>query len=153
MARELKRRIVAAFRPHNEGLAKLFGSLESDIMELIWQSPESSARDIFEGLRDQGQRISYGAVKTVLDRLVAKDVLARLMVGNQYVYRATLNREDFTTAAIREILDSLVSSFGAPVYAQFVEQVRSTDPDKLEQLNQLINDAELRLQDDASKDR
>jgi predicted transcriptional regulator len=119
-------------------------------MELIWQSPESSARDIFEGLRDQGQRISYGAVKTVLDRLVAKDVLARLMVGNQYVYRATLNREDFTTAAIREILDSLVSSFGAPVYAQFVEQVRSTDPNQLEQLNQLINDAEQRLHDDAS---
>ena len=150
MAREFKRNIVAAFRPHNKGLAKLFGSLESDIMELIWKAPESSARDIFEGLRDQGQRISYGAVKTVLDRLVAKDVLARLMVGNQYVYQATLSREDFTTAAIREILDSLVSSFGAPVYAQFVEQVRATDPEQLEQLNQIINDAEQRLQNDSA---
>jgi len=49
-----KSRIVTAFRPHSEGLSKLFVSLESDIMALVWQHEESSARDIFEALRDQG---------------------------------------------------------------------------------------------------
>jgi len=133
-----------SFRPHSEGLAKLFGSLESEIMELIWAQRESTARDIFEALRDQGQRLSYGAVKTVLDRLVQKQVLDRLMENNQYLYTARLTREEFTSSAVREIVASLFDSFGAPVYAQFLDQVRAADPDQLAQLSELISKAEAR---------
>jgi len=133
-----------SFRPHSEGLAKLFGSLESEIMELIWAQRESTARDIFEALRDQGQRLSYGAVKTVLDRLVQKQVLDRLMENNQYLYTARLTREEFTSSAVREIVASLFDSFGAPVYAQFLDQVRAADPEQLAQLSELISKAEAR---------
>lgn len=137
-----RNRIVTAFRPHSEGLSKLFGSLESDIMDLVWQHEEATARDIFEALRDQGQRLSYGAVKTVLDRLVQKDVLHRHMENNQYLYRAPLSREEFTNSAVREIISSLVDSFGAPVYAQFLDQIQDSDPDQLARLTELINAAE-----------
>jgi predicted transcriptional regulator len=140
----VKRGIVAAFKPHNKGLTKLFGSLEADIITLIWEREEASARDIFEALREQGQHLSYGAVKTVLDRLVKKQVLARAMTGNQYVYHASLNREEFTRSAIREIIDSLLSSFGDPVYAQFLDQIRAADPEQLERLTQMIEEAEAR---------
>jgi len=139
-----KSRVVTAFRPHSEGLSKLFGSLESDIMALVWQQEEASARDIFEALRDQGQRISYGAVKTVLDRLVQKHVLQRSMENNQYLYSAPLSREEYTTSAVREIITSLVDSFGAPVYAQFLDQIQDSDPEQLRQLSELINAAELK---------
>ncbi len=88
----MKRNIVSVFKPHSRGLAKLFGSLEADIMTLIWERQEASARDIFEALRDQGQRLSYGATKTVLDRLVKKQVLTRTLEGNQYLYRARSTR-------------------------------------------------------------
>jgi len=141
---ERSRRTVMSFRPHSEGLAKLFGSLESEIMELIWAQRESTARDIFEALRDQGQRLSYGAVKTVLDRLVQKQVLDRLMENNQYLYTARLTREEFTSSAVREIVASLFDSFGAPVYAQFLDQVRAADPEQLAQLSELISKAEAR---------
>lgn len=144
MKRDLKRHIVTAFKPHGEGLGKLFGSLESDIMTLIWDRGESSARDIFEALRDGGQRLSYGAVKTVLDRLTKKQVLDRVMPGNQYLYRARLSREEFTHSAVREILGSLFDSFAAPVYAEFLDQIQAADPDQLDQLNQLITEAEAR---------
>jgi predicted transcriptional regulator len=137
-----KSRIVTAFRPHSEGLSKLFGSLESDIMDLVWQHHEATARAVFEQLRDQGQRLSYGAVKTVLDRLVQKQVLQRTMENNQYLYRAPLSREEFTTSAVREIILSLVDSFGAPVYAQFLDQIQDSDPDQLSRLTEMINAAE-----------
>lgn len=137
-----RNRIVTAFRPHSEGLSKLFGSLESDIMDLVWQHEEATARDIFEALRDQGQRLSYGAVKTVLDRLVQKDVLHRHMENNQYLYRAPLSREEFTNSAVREIISSLVDSFGAPVYAQFLDQIQDSDPEQLARLTEMINAAE-----------
>ncbi|MBX0329244.1 BlaI/MecI/CopY family transcriptional regulator [Oscillochloris sp. ZM17-4] len=137
----MKHRTVTAFRPHSEGLAKLFGSLESDIMDLIWQRRLSTARDIFEGLRDQGQRISYGAVKTVMDRLVQKDVLQRSMECHQHLYSASLSREEFTNSAVREILSSLLDSFGAPVYAQFVAELKDSDPEKLRHLARLVDRA------------
>jgi len=142
----MKRNIVSVFKPHGRGLGKLFGSLEADIMTLVWERQQASARDIFEGLRDQGQRISYGATKTVLDRLVKKQVLTRTMNGNQGIYSAQLNREEYTSSAIREIIDGLFAGFGAPVYAQFFDQIQSADPDQLGQLTQLINEAEAKKQ-------
>jgi predicted transcriptional regulator len=138
----MKRNIVSVFKPHSNGLAKLFGTLEADIMALIWERQEASARDIFEALRDGGQRLSYGATKTVLDRLVAKQVLARSMDNNQYTYRAMLDRDDYTRSAVREIIDGLVSGFGAPVYAQFLDQIQSADPEQLELLARMIGEAE-----------
>ena len=144
MGYEGKRSVVTAFRPHSEGLAKLFGTLESDIMELVWARGQASARDIFEALRDQGQRLSYGAVKTVLDRLVQKQVLARHMDNNQYTYSAQLTREEFTQSAVKEILTSQIDSFGAPVYAQFLDELQSSDPDQLARLNAMISAAEAR---------
>jgi predicted transcriptional regulator len=141
----MKRNIVSVFKPHGNGLAKLFGSLEADIMALIWERQEASARDIFEALRDIGQRISYGATKTVLDRLVAKQVLARTMENNQYIYTALLNRDDYTSSAVREIIDGLVAGFGAPVYAQFFDQIQSAAPDQLELLAKMIGEAEAKF--------
>jgi BlaI family transcriptional regulator, penicillinase repressor len=145
----MKRNIVSVFKPHGNGLAKLFGSLEADIMALIWERQEASARDIFEALRDLGQRISYGATKTVLDRLVAKQVLARAMDNNQYTYSALLNRDDYTRSAVREIIDGLVAGFGAPVYAQFFDQIQSADPEQLELLAKMIGEAEAKKKDDS----
>jgi BlaI family penicillinase repressor len=138
----MKRNIVSVFRPHGNGLAKLFGSLEADIMTLIWERQEASARDVFEALRDAGQRISYGATKTVLDRLVIKQVLARAMQNNQYIYSALLNRDDYTRSAVREIIDGLVAGFGAPVYAQFFDQIQSAEPEQLELLARMIGEIE-----------
>jgi predicted transcriptional regulator len=139
------KKIVSVFRPHNQGLSKLFGSLEADIIELIWQQREASARDIFEALRDQGQRLSYGAVKTVLDRLVKKQVLVRVMnSSHQYVYHALLDREEFTTSAVREIINSLVASFGDPVYAHFLEQIKEADTEQFERLTKMLDEAEKR---------
>ena len=145
----MKRTIVSAFRPHNQGLTKLFGSLEADIISLIWERGDASARDIFEALREQGQRLSYGAVKTVLDRLAKKQVLERSKGGehDSYTYRALLDREEFARSAVREIIGSLLASFGEPVYAQFLDQLQEANPDQLERLSRMIDEAEARKKD------
>ncbi len=138
----MKRHIVSVFKPHGQGLAQLFGSLEADIMALIWERQEASARDIFEGLRDQGQRLSYGATKTVLDRLVKKQVLVRTLNGNQYTYRARLDREEFTNSAISEILNGLFNGFGAPAYARALDQIQLATPDDPPLRTRSINEPE-----------
>ncbi|HEX9373161.1 MAG TPA: hypothetical protein VF897_19265 [Roseiflexaceae bacterium] len=37
----MTRHLVAAFRPHSEGLATIFGSLEADIMAVLWGRREA----------------------------------------------------------------------------------------------------------------
>jgi predicted transcriptional regulator len=135
-------RVVTAFRPHSKGLSKLFGSLEAEIMDLVWQHQEASAREISELLGDRGQHLSYGAVKTVLDRLVQKQVLQRTLENNQYLYSAPLSREEFTTSAVREIISSLLEGYGAPAYAQFLAQIGDIAPDQLSRLAEIIRIAE-----------
>lgn len=142
----MKRTIVSAFKPHNQGLTKIFGSLEADIVTLIWDHGEMSARDIFELLRDQGQRLSYGAVKTVLDRLVKKQMLVRSMLGNQYLYQAQLNRAEFSHLASREIIASLVACFGDPVYEQFFDYILQNDPAQFERMCVMFDSLHARKQ-------
>ena len=45
-------------------------------------------------------------------------------------------------SAVREIIDGLVAGFGAPVYAQFFDQIQSADPEQLALLSQMIGEAE-----------
>lgn len=112
-------------------------------MELLWTQREATARDIFEALRDAGQRLSYGAVKTVLDRLVAKQVVHRTMDNNQYIYTPVAEREAYMRSAVGEIVESLMSSFGEPARAMFLDHIKG-DPDQLVELAKLIDQAEQR---------
>jgi predicted transcriptional regulator len=140
----VNRKLVATFKPHSKGLAKLFGSLEADIMDLIWNRGHASAREVFEDLRTQGQRLSYGAVKTVLDRLVVKQILVRSMTGNQYVYHPLASRDEYTRQAVGEIVGSLFASFRESAYAQFVSYLEAEDPERIAYLSELLDRAVLR---------
>lgn len=142
----MTRKLVATFKPHSKGLAKLFGSLEADIMDLIWSRGQASARDVFEDLRNQGQRLSYGAVKTVLDRLVVKQILVRSMIGNQYLYSALSDRTEYTRQAVGEILTSLFASFREPAYDQLISYLETADPEQVSRLAAVIDAAALRQQ-------
>jgi predicted transcriptional regulator len=71
------------------------------------------------------------------------------MDNNQYTYSAPLNRDDYTRSAVREIIDGLVAGFGAPVYAQFFDQIQSADPEQLELLAKMIGEAEAKKKDDS----
>ncbi len=132
---------VTSFRPSGKGLGKLFGELEAKIMEILWQEEEATARTVFENLRDQGRRLSYSTIKTVLERLVEKGVLDKELQTRAYVYRPKLSREDFTRLAINQILDSLLTSFADPVVSCFVDKLSSTHPERVSELLEMIEAA------------
>lgn len=95
------------FRPQSIGIEKFFGSLESAILELMWLEGESSARQIYEALRDRGKRISYGATKTVLDRLVRKQILQRVADGRRFLYTTRTDRATLMHKLINALIRSL----------------------------------------------
>lgn len=82
------------FNPFKEGLNHVLGTLEKDIMEVLWKHGESSVKDILDTL-PAGRNISYSAVITVTNRMTKKALLQKRKVGKAYFYTPIYDREKF----------------------------------------------------------
>ncbi|MBX7150967.1 BlaI/MecI/CopY family transcriptional regulator [bacterium] len=132
------------FDPRQTGLRKIFGDLEADIMEVLWNSGRLTVRDVFEKLKLK-RRIAYTTVMTVMTRLAQKGVLKKIKDGNAFIYEPILTREIFTQTTSQTILKGLLSDFSLPLLSQFVDSLEKEDPQKIHELSKLI-DAKLKKQ-------
>ena len=61
------------------------GSLEAEILAVIWKKDKTTVRDVYETLRQQ-RKIAYTTVMTVMNNLVKKNLLAQDRGNIAYVY-------------------------------------------------------------------
>jgi len=102
------------FNTDRDGLAKVLGELELQIMEVLWRKDCATVRDVYERLK-QSREVAYTTVMTVMSRLFEKGLLARDKVGNAYSYRATSSRDEFAQSAVRRIVTlEILCMFGRP---------------------------------------
>ena len=123
-----------AFRPHEMGLRKVLGGLESAIMEVVWELGEGSVRGVLE--RFKGRNPAYETVKTVMDRMAQKGYLARRKEGKAFVYRATESREAFWQRVRSEVLKGAFEREDL-MLAHFVQMV-GEDEANLDRLRDLV---------------
>ena len=79
------------------------GSLEADILAIIWESKQATVRDVYETLREQRQ-IAYTTVMTVMNNLVKKELLTQDRTAIAYVYTPAIPGNEVAST----ILDSVV---------------------------------------------
>jgi len=99
----------------------LLSPAEWEVMKIVWEAGPLAARDVFARL-PAGRGWAYKTVKTLLSRLVAKGALAYDQVGNSYLYRAAIDREQTTRQEVRSVFQRLISEACAPVLAQFIDE-------------------------------
>ncbi|MER7015745.1 BlaI/MecI/CopY family transcriptional regulator [Saccharopolyspora sp. NPDC000359] len=116
------------------GLAAHFGPLELAILEVLWGGDEM---DVAECLRRLRGNQAYTTVKTVMERLVVKGLLARRKEGRQYVYWPTRPRAEVEQEVAAEQVRQLVDGFGDLAVTHFVQAVRD-DTDQLAQVRALL---------------
>ena len=86
-----------------------YGLLEIEIMNVIWNIQEAnedsniSISDIVEKLHENNIKRAYTTVKTVMDRLVSKGVLARYKDGKKFCYRSSITRHEASKQAINNV--------------------------------------------------
>lgn len=89
------------------------GSLESEILELLWTGGGwSSAPEVHEQLA-LGRPLAYTTVSTVLIRLWNKGHLERVRDGRSFAYRPVRSREEYTAARMAELLTNIDDRPGA----------------------------------------
>jgi len=104
---------IRVYRPNQEGIRKVLGDLEAEIMELIWTRPAhegATVRDVFETLSKRRQ-IAYTTVMTTMARLARKKLLRARRHGQAYVYFPNFTEQEFISRFVGRILESLLISF------------------------------------------
>ena len=125
------------FDPHGKGLRKVFGDLESDIMEVVWEYKSVTVRDVHRHLNKK-RPLAYTTVMTVMTRLAEKGVLRKIKSGSAFVYQPVRSRASFTLRASLQIFKSLLDDFSKPVMSELIDTIYRENPERLEELSALI---------------
>ena len=90
------------FSPTKDGLVKVLGPLETEIMQTIWQDDRSTVKKVHRKLSQQ-RDIAYTTVMTTMSRLAEKGVLNRHREGLAYVYSPAITEDDFVTMVVQQV--------------------------------------------------
>ena len=113
---------------------------EWQIMHLVWDRQPVPAQDVIAALGPQ-TGWSPATIRTMLHRLVKKNVLAYRQEGNRYFYRSRLRRADCLRSAAASFVDRVFDGEAAPMLAHFVRNVRLT-ADEIAELKQILEQQE-----------
>ncbi len=86
-----------------------YGILEIEILNIIWNLQEQdedcniSVSDIVDSLNNNKIDRAYTTIKTVMDRLVTKEILVRYRNGKKFFYRSTIDKNEAAKSAVETI--------------------------------------------------
>ena len=120
--------------------ALALGELERASMDSLWDRGEMSGNEIFEEVGKKN-KIHHNTLLTVLERLIEKGLVEKRKVGKFNLYRSILTREEFCERVARPLMAELMGVSSGTALAAFVDNA-SADPEKLEELKRLIEEAE-----------
>lgn len=109
-------------------MSERISDAEHMVMEVLWAEAPLSAQDVVERIgptRDW----SANTVKTLLGRLLAKQVIAHEADGRRYLYRPVVARADYLAGESQRLVDRLFGGKLTPLVAHFAENDRLTSAD------------------------
>lgn len=125
------------FSPAKDGLVKVLGPLETEIMQVIWHDECSTVKKVHRALSQQ-RDIAYTTVMTTMSRLAEKGVLNRQRDGLAYIYTPTLSEADFVTLVVQQVLDSLLTDYSDTAVEYMVDFLAKNNPQGFERLRQVM---------------
>lgn len=91
-------------------MAVRHGSLENEILSAIWSLQEKrieniSVNQVLEYINSNNKKITraYTTLKTVMDRLVEKELLERYKLGKKFCYKTLSSRQEMAEKAIKRL--------------------------------------------------
>ena len=91
-------------------MAFTHGTLENEILNAVWAMEENgmsskdiSVSEVLSQINNNGNIRAYTTVKTVMDRLVDKNLLKRQKSGKKFCYKSVESREKMAESAINKL--------------------------------------------------
>jgi predicted transcriptional regulator len=136
----MRRFLFWGFKSSRDFLERSLGSLEREVMALVWDRGEITVRDACEHL---GSSVAYTTVMTTMDRLFRKGLLTRRKAGRAFAYCAAASRDDLEKAVAADVVHSLLQDAGReplPILSSLVDAVSDRDRALLDELERLIRE-------------
>lgn len=125
------------FRPPAELLRARLGSLEQQVLDVVWTGAEMTVRDVHTRLEG---KVAYTTVMTTLDRLYRKGLLDRTKRTRAFVYSASATREELEEIVASDVVSGLLGGESAPLpfLSNLVDAVGERDRALLDELERLV---------------
>ena len=93
---------------------------ELEIMQIVWQRPRVTVRDVYEELRKR-RKIAYTTVMTMMGILESKGHLKRTSEERAYVYRPARPKSKVVGKMVRDFVDRVFDGSAKPLLVHLVE--------------------------------
>ena len=120
-----------------ESAMKKISQAELDVMGVLWRESPIAASDVAKSLPEKNWNIR--TIKTLLSRLVDKQVVATEQDGRRYLYTPILSQGDYARRAARRLSDRLFGGRAAPLVAHLAEG-EGLSKDDIAELEALIKE-------------
>lgn len=126
------------------------GRVQLNIMRVLWEKGEATAREITEALNREEQ-IAHSTVQTLLRKLEAKGAVAHEAHDRTFVFRPLVKPEGVRKRFTREIIDHVFegSPGGLVSYLLRNEQI---PPEELDHIRELVEKRSKEKTDDRTGD-
>jgi predicted transcriptional regulator len=109
-------------------VAERISDAEHAVMEVLWDQSPLTAQDVAERVPVE-RDWSANTVKTLLGRLLAKNVIAHQEEGRRYLYRPIVEREEYVAGESQRLMDRLFGGKLSPLVAHLAERDQLTAQD------------------------
>ena len=109
-------------------MADRISGAEHEIMEVLWREAPLSAAEVAERVPAE-KGWSIRTVKTLLSRLLVKNILIHEEQGRRYLYRPAVARDDYVAQESGRLLDRLFDGRVTPLVAHLAEHDRLSERD------------------------
>jgi BlaI family transcriptional regulator, penicillinase repressor len=104
------------------------GEAEYAVMEVLWKEAPLTAAEVAARV-PAARGWNIRTVKTMLARLLAKNILAHEEQGRRYLYRPAIERADYVAQESGRLIDRMFGGKVTPLVAQLAERDRLSDSD------------------------
>ncbi|MFD0717059.1 BlaI/MecI/CopY family transcriptional regulator [Paenibacillus sp. GCM10027626] len=130
-----------------EGLNRFFGPLEARIMDLLWSSEGMSIKEV-QSILNQDNPISINAVTTVMNRLLDKGHLSKVLIGSGRTQAARFStvqtREQFLSEQMKVLSQGLIQEYGSLVVSHMINALEDVDQELIAKLERKLSEIKKR---------
>ena len=107
------------------------------IMDAVWEHQPCAAGTVQEALHSH-RGWAYSTVKTTMDRMVAKGLLATKSIRNLQLFTAAISREEAQRVEVRNLLKRAFDGALTPMI-QFLVEEEGLSATEIKELRSLLN--------------
>ncbi len=115
------------------------GSLEAEILAVVWDHARTTVRDVYETLRERRQ-IAYTTVMTVMNNLVKKGLLTQDKKAIAYVYTPAIPGREVAQIVLDSVVDRLLKGHRHVAVSHLLGLEKDLTPEQFEELRALARE-------------